>query len=109
MSDLEALGIRATEKDMERGAVKNGTPIGLARAIGIERKRERSQLLQELKHGRITFAQLIEMTTDAKNPMMLAASKIRIKSLLANLPATGRIKMNQVIAETGIDPKSTLK
>jgi hypothetical protein len=41
---------------MKRGAVANGTPIGLARAIGIERKRERSQLLHDLKHNNVTLA-----------------------------------------------------
>jgi hypothetical protein len=49
------------------------------------------------------------MTLDNDHPLMLAASKIRVKSLLANMPFTGRIKTNQVIAESGVDPKLTLK
>lgn len=83
--------------------------IGVARQKGIETKRKRSALLKQLKEGRVTLADIVNMTTQTSSEDVVVAGKIRVKSLLQNLPSVARTKMKEIIVLSQVDPLMTMR
>jgi hypothetical protein len=109
VDEAAAHGYAITSRDLKTGCVSNGMAIGVARQKGIEIKRQRTGLLKSLKEGRVTLADVVGMATNADSADIVVAGKIRLKSLLGNLPHMGRTKTKEILVLSSIDPMMTMR
>lgn len=61
-------------------------------------RRERTELLTQLKNGSLSLAELLEREDQV-------VSRISVRRLLAGLPGIGSVKAEQLLSELGISPR----
>ncbi|MET8438899.1 integration host factor, actinobacterial type [Streptomyces sp900116325] len=72
----------------------------LRKAVAV--RRERSELLDALKHGRLSLREVLDRDDQA-------VGKIFAKRLLEGLPNIGKIRAGQLLAELGISDRRRVR
>ncbi|MFD5065392.1 integration host factor, actinobacterial type [Streptomyces sp. NPDC058394] len=72
----------------------------LRKAVAV--RRERSELLDALKHGRLSLREVLDRDDQA-------VGKIFVKRLLEGLPTIGKIRAGQLLVEIGISDRRRVR